>query len=733
MSQSSQFSDFPLQEIMDHSCVFTAVVGQDLSILKANQRLADLLGVDLDNQISLEKVLLNPKKWTDSVQQLDQGQDPIKKTLKFISKDHLPIYLKCSIGFHNGRYYMIGIDITDDVLAHKALVKVAQIAQMGGFTYNPYNDETYWTDMLYKILDLPGDYEPNGESIFDFIHPDHMEAFVLAVQSIYVDLEPYDIKVKVISFQGIEKWVRIAAYPENGFNEVLFVYGIFQDITVSETASLELRDLKETMEMALMAMNSGYFTFDLKQDDISYSKAFREELGFEDHLNKTAFKQLIHPDDVEQADQKHLEQLRDPNTQHYFNEYRLRAHDGNYQHYEVYGWKIFDKEAKVSRIIGNLINREKEHLLEVEKDKHERQLEVLIDNAFLHSVLLDKNFRIIAADSKTQHRLEKLIGVNPVLHQSDFTAVLNHEEAQDFNLLRSRLRMGDEIRMELAHQFLDPEAIYDTLYKPVLADKDAQPENYLLYFFDISEQRRIQNELKQMNHKVQQMHEMKTNILTKVGHELKTPMSSLLLTTDLLTQNPGQQMEEVLAAQRESVERINTTFDNIVNQSLVDQSITPLAKAINLTASLHQLGRTYDSKAQLKGLAYEFKNFSKPIIVDGDESFLVQSIGNVINNAIKFTEKGKVKIHCRESAGLAVIMIEDTGIGIKNELINDIFEPFHQVSSGDTRAFDGNGLGLSFTKSYLETIGGKISVSSVLNYGTLFTISLPLSQDGQGN
>ena len=112
-----------------------------------------------------------------------------------------------------------------------------------------------------------------------------------------------------------------------------------------------------------------------------------------------------------------------------------------------------------------------------------------------------------------------------------------------------------------------------------------------------------------------------------------------------------------------------------------------------------------------------------------DRRMFIQIIENLINNAIKYTNIGKVNITARKKIEndneFCIVEIEDTGIGIQSENIDIIFEPFRQISEGNTRNFEGTGLGLTITKKFVELLGGNIFVTSKLGTGSKFTIKFP--------
>ncbi|MGA9049023.1 MAG: ATP-binding protein [Dehalococcoidia bacterium] len=111
-----------------------------------------------------------------------------------------------------------------------------------------------------------------------------------------------------------------------------------------------------------------------------------------------------------------------------------------------------------------------------------------------------------------------------------------------------------------------------------------------------------------------------------------------------------------------------------------------------------------------------------------DQRRVEQVIYNLVSNAIKFTENGSVRVECSQKEGEVVTRVIDTGIGIEDKDIDQLFKPFHQIDSGMVRQYDGTGLGLSICKKILDLLGGRIWVKSEWGKGSTFSFSLPVGR-----
>ena len=130
-----------------------------------------------------------------------------------------------------------------------------------------------------------------------------------------------------------------------------------------------------------------------------------------------------------------------------------------------------------------------------------------------------------------------------------------------------------------------------------------------------------------------------------------------------------------------------------------------------------------------KDLNLDVKITSRVGEIISDRRRVEQILINLLNNAIKFTDQGQVRLESKIKNGMLVTSVIDTGIGIKEEQLDLLFEPFRQVDTGITRQYEGTGLGLSICKKLVEKLGGKIWVESEWGEGSTFTFTLPVGKE----
>ena len=249
------------------------------------------------------------------------------------------------------------------------------------------------------------------------------------------------------------------------------------------------------------------------------------------------------------------------------------------------------------------------------------------------------------------------------------------------------------------------------------------------------ELKRQQQKIKAQNIELQESYKLKSEFLATMSHELRTPMNAIMGFSQLLL----RQFPDPLTPQQVNlIQRILNNSKNLLDMinEMLDFSKIEAGKLDyrpqafdldNLIAITVEELKSLSLQKQINLITrVELKNPS----IFQDSNLLKRSLINLISNAIKFTEEGEVKIIAWETnAEQVAIAIQDTGIGIAEEDIDKIFQAFRQVDQSFTRQHAGTGLGLAITDSLIQMMGGKISVESELNRGSIFTIEIPRQKD----
>jgi signal transduction histidine kinase len=259
----------------------------------------------------------------------------------------------------------------------------------------------------------------------------------------------------------------------------------------------------------------------------------------------------------------------------------------------------------------------------------------------------------------------------------------------------------------------------------------------------IDRQRRYQKQLEHDKIELQKLDKLKSSFLANVSHELRTPMTAITGYTDLLldrvdgpiNEEQEKSLKKVDSHSRQLIQLINNILD--VSKIESGEKIQLQPKEFNIKLLIESVVSTFEPIIKQKNLNLTVNiNENLPPIY-ADEDRIQQIVINLLSNAIKFTHKGSINIDVKlsvkgikqgETPLFAEICITDTGIGIKEEDINKIFDKFVQVDSSLNRQYEGTGLGLNIVKKLIEIHGGEIWVMSKYGEGSTFCFTLPLKR-----
>jgi len=228
--------------------------------------------------------------------------------------------------------------------------------------------------------------------------------------------------------------------------------------------------------------------------------------------------------------------------------------------------------------------------------------------------------------------------------------------------------------------------------------------------------------------------------LANMSHEIRTPMNAIMGFSDLLSKRKLEEKEkQYVTAIKSAGENLLTIINDILDISKIEAGMMSFESVtFSVKETLKSLNLLLSKKAKDKNLDLLFScDKNVPDVVLGDHMRLTQIIINLVDNAIKFTKNGSVQLHTkvlnnREENTVIEFSIKDTGIGIPQDKMEQIFERFRQAEEAyTTRLYGGTGLGLCIAKQLVELQGGTLSVKSELNVGSVFTFCVPYKKASQ--
>ena len=350
----------------------------------------------------------------------------------------------------------------------------------------------------------------------------------------------------------------------------------------------------------------------------------------------------------------------------------------------------------------------------------------------------------------TGYAREEVIGKNPrVLHSG-------HTPTETYRSMWNTLTQGLPWKGEFVNQRKDGSDYTEFAIITPLRQADGRISHYVAVKEDITDKKRLGEELDQHRHNLEQLVEARTaelvtarhqaeaanvaksRFLANMSHEIRTPMNAIIGMNHLLRRSGAspQQLERLNKIDSAS-QHLLSIINDILDISKIESGRLQLEQTdFHLSAILDNVASIIGQTARDKGLTIEIDGDSVPLWLRGDPTRLRQSLLNYAGNAVKFTEKGFVALRAKllQDTGddlLVRFEVADSGIGIAQAKIPRLFHAFEQADSSTTRTHGGTGLGLVITRRMAELMGGEFGVDSELGQGSTFWFTARL-QRGHG-
>jgi len=251
---------------------------------------------------------------------------------------------------------------------------------------------------------------------------------------------------------------------------------------------------------------------------------------------------------------------------------------------------------------------------------------------------------------------------------------------------------------------------------------------------DINETKKLQTELQEAVAKARTANRTKSEFLASISHEIRTPMNAIIGFSELADHEVSDPMiKDFLQSIKSSGQTLLNLINDVLDLSKIEAGkMDVFLEPVNLTNVLLEIKSMFRLKAKEKSINLELGILKKlPALIEFDELKIRQILINLVNNAIKFTDKGFVKIsadyiNIDKNHISLTLKIQDSGIGIPEYLQDSIFESFRQQDGQDTKKYEGSGLGLAITKNLIKLLEGKITLISEIQKGSTFTVYFPM-------
>jgi len=501
-----------------------------------------------------------------------------------------------------------------------------------------------------------------------------------------------------------------------------YLLTVMEDTTERKVNEKILRESEEKNKALVNAIPDLVFLISEEGIFIDYRASEQEKLLVppEKFLGKQIYDVL--PPEVAVITQKNLDKLFESREiQEY--EYQLLS-EGKTKSYECR--LAICGEDKALAIVRDITIRKR-------AEENIRKLSRGVEQSPATIVITDINGNIEYVNPKftevTGYTFDEVNGLNSRILKSGKMPPKGYEE------LWTTILSKKEWRGEFQNKKKNGELYWELASISPILDEQGEITNFIAIKENITEQKRLMNELIEAKQKAEEMNRIKTYFYANMSHELRTPFVGIVGFAELLAETLEKPEEKEMAeAILKASKRLTDTLNKILNVTNIEFGKLELhINGVDVYEKIESLRILYSKAAEQQNTNIKTEFKCDRFLLRTDEKLLEEILSNLINNAVKFTFDGIIKIIVEKieetDRDYLMITVADTGVGIPEDKQEIVWKEFRQVSEGYGRTSEGTGLGLSIVKKYTELLNGKISLKSDVGKGSIFTLELPLIVD----
>ncbi|MBI5330237.1 MAG: PAS domain S-box protein [Betaproteobacteria bacterium] len=575
------------------------------------------------------------------------------------------------------------------------------------------------------------------------IHPNDRERYLAHVNHAH-EADAAELELRVVHQDGSLRWIAHHCLPVFGENgEFLGRRGANRDITSRRKAEAARYFFSEALRQSAMPL----LLADAEARITYLNPAFEQLFG---HTMQSLAGQPVSvlAPGGDQARREQEQIVRQALANGFWaGELERLAADGTPLPVAATIGVIRDDQAEVAGFVGSYYDlrplKERESSL--------RKLSLAIEQSPENVVITDLDARIEYVNDAFLHttgfQRSEALGQNPRILQSGQTPPETHAA------LWEALAQGHSWHGEFINRRKNGELYYEIATVSPIRQTDGRITHYLAVKEDITEKKRMGQELDQYRHHLEELvanrtaeleaarvqadsaNRAKSDFLANMSHEIRTPMNAILGLTHLL----GNTLRE--PEQQARVNKINdaahhllTVINDILDLSKIEAGKLEVELSDFAPAALFdQVRSLLQERIDAKDLIFVTDTDGLPPVLAGDETHLRQALLNYLGNAVKFTEQGSIRLSAiileeDESQLLARFEVSDTGIGIDPEVLPNLFQAFEQADASTTRRYGGTGLGLAITRRLARLMGGEAGAESAPGVGSTFWFTARLQK-----
>jgi len=581
------------------------------------------------------------------------------------------------------------------------------------------------------------EFTERAKLLSEIVYPEDLDRVAAEATRAIAEDRSFRSEYRMIHRDGHLFWVWVQGRAtRDAQGRPVSVDGMIFDVSERKTMEAQLQD-SERLTSSLMRNMPGVSVRTLLSDSrnvVFVSDAIEKMTGWpvKDFVfGRRAICDLIHPEDHDETVAAAQQGIDANGT--YSIECRMLRRDGTPFWALAHGSLVLDAMDRPRWVDSVIMDISARKAIEIALHESEQLARSLLQNVRGVSI------RARADDARTlvfvSDGIEKLTG----WPAAEFIAT--HPTLPSLSLPDDRARVHQEARAGIADsgQYTveyrmvrrDGTVLWVMSHAVLVRDAQQRPQWIDIMIADISERKTIELDLRIAKETAEVAATSKTSFLTNMSHEIRTPMNAIIGFSEVLlgTALDPQQRRHV-GTVRQSARSLLRLLNDILDTAKLEKGALELEQA---DFSMHDLAQhvieSLRLPAELKGIDLVLDLAPElPLFFRGDALRLQQVLTNLLGNAVKFTERGEVRLVIDGEADKLRIAVHDTGIGIEPDRLDRIFKPFSQADASMSRRFGGTGLGTTIARQIVELMGGTLDVRSTPGVGSVFTALLSLPE-----
>ncbi|WP_246194986.1 PAS domain S-box protein [Allochromatium palmeri] len=529
---------------------------------------------------------------------------------------------------------------------------------------------------------------------------------------------------------------------------------VYDDVTERHTLELALQESRERLELALEGSELGLWDWRIQTSEIQVNERWAAIVGYQldelEPISIQTWQDLCHPDDLALARQR-LEGHFRGETPCYECETRLRHKDGHWiwilDRGKVVEW---GSDKRPVRMAGTHLDITESKHTQEELNRYRQHLEELVETRTAELRLTEERSRLIlessadglygvdvegrttfvnpAACAMLGYTQEQLLGrsSHDIIHHS-------HADGRHYPMgdcpLHSTLLNGEVLRGEDEVFWRADGTPLPVSYASHPIRREGKIVGAVVSFIDVSTQKQAEAAREAALAEAERLARVKSEFLANMSHEIRTPLNAVLGFAQIGARESDPSKVRVFFQRiLDSGQLLLGIINDILDFSKIEAGKLDIANSeLDLRAVIERSVDLLSTRAKDKGLHFRIAEAPDlPATFMGDDLRLSQVLANLLSNAVKFTDQGEVRFSIRCEEGWIVFRVEDSGIGMREDYLANLFQPFEQADGSITRRYGGSGLGLAISKRLVELMNGELRAWSRFGEGSRFEMRLPL-------